>query len=127
MNTTGFNLKNYLEKKAFYEAAQGYIHGQTRAWQNCVRKKLNAGVGANDAWESCLEDFNKLGNKSDWIADNVHEDSIKVNAQCDGAQLQMGEYWKRIKQYKSKGMTTAQAVMKALDDAKDDAGKIPEK
>ena len=82
-----FNLKKHLEKTANYEGAQGYFVGQTRTWQNCVRLKLNAGASATESWQDCLDSYQKDNGTMKWIADNVHEDSIKKTAGED-AEMQ---------------------------------------
>ena len=63
-----FNLKKHLEKKAFYEGAQGYMQAQTRAWMNCVRSKLASGKQPQDCWMGCLEEYNKGTGRFDWVS-----------------------------------------------------------
>jgi len=65
MNKT-FNLKKCI-KKAFYEGAQGYMVGQTRAWMNCYKQKSDAKKGPQEAWNSCMEEYQKEANKSKWL------------------------------------------------------------
>jgi hypothetical protein len=123
MNKT-FNLKNFMEKKAHYEGVQGYMVAQTRAWQNCVRCKMADGKGAHDSWEKCLEEYQETQGTIDWVAKNCHKDENE-GVEKTAQQLQMGGYWERIKGYKSKGMTTAQAVSLALKDCEKAAQGIP--
>jgi len=63
-----FNLKQYV-KKAFYDDSRGYWNSQTRAWQNCYKQKCNGKVGPQDAWNSCLEEYQKTENKGKWLLD----------------------------------------------------------
>jgi hypothetical protein len=209
---SNFNLKS-LKKQSMFEGAQGYFIVQRRAWQNCIRCKLNDGKTANTAWEECLKEYQKSGNNAEWankhlpeglkkIASSVvdvekhlvdyfrklatqkptngdvfvqqlnmsriyadcpdlnpsrvellamdaglnviqdkkevrhgkvnvmfKDDGMPKTAACDGGtssgQAQMGKYWDRINKYKTKGKTTAQAVLATLDDCAKDAAKIP--
>lgn len=119
-----FNLKSFIEKRANYEGAQGYMVAQTRAWQNCVRCKQADGDSAQEAWEKCLEEYQKTNGTTDWVAKNCHKDE-KEGLAKSAQQLQMGGYWDVIKKYKSKGMTTAEAVSFALKDCETAAKNIP--
>jgi len=113
-----------MEKKANYEGAQGYMVAQTRAWQNCIRCKQSDGKSAQESWDKCLEEYQKTQGTTDWIAQNCHKsetEGLSKSAQ----QLQMGGYWDKIKGYKSKGMTTAEAVTFALKDCENAAKAIP--
>jgi hypothetical protein len=123
---SGFNLRRHLQKKANYEGAQGYFVAQTRSWQNCVRRKQMDGTSAQDAWEGCLQDYQQSGNNLDWVAQNCHEDDVKLQKKAQQAgQFQMGSYWDRIDHYKQRGLTTAQAVFAALGDCRRDGDDIP--
>jgi hypothetical protein len=102
-----FNLASFLTRKANYEGAQGYFQRQQRAWMNCVRCQLNEGKGAQDSWETCLDEYQKNGNSMDWAAAHVAEKVVRTA----GANY---DYSHLIKQYKAAGFTTAQAVAKAL-------------
>ena len=115
-----FNLKQYLTKQANYEGIQGYFVAQTRSWQNCVRAKLNKGASAQDAWQGCVDDYQKAPNNMDWVSKNTHEDELKKSAQY-GAQFQMGSYWHKIKKHQKNGLTVAQAVMEALKECEQEA------
>lgn len=121
-----FNLKNFMVKKAQYEGVQGYMIAQTRAWQNCVRCKQASGKGAQEAWEKCLEEYQKTQGTFDWISNNCHKDESEGLSK-KAQQLQMGPYWEGIKLYKGKGMTTAEAVSLALKDCETVAKNIPNK
>jgi hypothetical protein len=69
--TNAFNLKKFmkteLKKVAFYEDSRGYMNGQTRAWQNCYKQKCDQGKGPQDAWNGCLEEFQKAAKKAEWL------------------------------------------------------------
>ena len=65
MNNT-FNLKKYI-KKAFYEGASGYAVGQTRAWMNCYKQKSDQKKGPQEAWNSCMEEYQKEASKTKWL------------------------------------------------------------
>ena len=119
-----FNLKNFLEKKAYYEGVQGYMVAETRAWQNCVRCKMKDGKGAQESWESCLDEYQKMAGTTDWIEKNctkIEKEAVTKTAE----QLQMGVYWEKINGYRKKGMTTAEAVDMALRDCENAAKNIP--
>jgi len=127
-----FNLKKYLmQKKANYDGIQGYWVAQTRAWQNCVCHKQKKGASAQNAWQECLEQYQKGDGRLDWIADYVPEESSKITkiaqSMGEGGQLQMGSYWGRIKNKMKKGKTTGEAVLEALEECQADAKKIPSK
>jgi len=74
-----FNLKEQktLERKAFYEGVQGYMRMETRAWQNCYKQKYDAGMTPHNAWEDCLNSYQKAGNKADWLLKNASSDKEK--------------------------------------------------
>lgn len=59
-----FNLKSF-RKQAFYDSARGLMQTQTRAWQNCSKAKMEKGMGAQEAWNSCLEEYQKTSG-GDW-------------------------------------------------------------
>jgi hypothetical protein len=127
-----FNLKQHImHKMATYEGVQGYFVSQTRAWQNCVCSKQKENKSPQDAWDECLGEYQKSSSNLDWVKKHLPgEDSkTKKTAQqmSGGAQLQMGSYWGKIQKNMKKGMTTGQAVMKALDDCRKEADSIPEK
>ena len=119
-----FNLKSFIEKRAYYEGVQGYMVAQTRAWQNCVRCKQSEGNGAQESWQKCLDEYQKTAGTFDWIAKNCHKDE-KEGLEKEAQQVQMGSYWEKIKSYKGKGLTTAEAVSKALKDCEVEAKNIP--
>ena len=126
-----FNLKKYLEKQAsnYSEGAQGYFLAQTRAWMNCTKIKLEAGMGAQEAWQSCLEDYEKSDGTLGWVGKYASDLSTELEKQGQAAgggyQLQMDPYWDRIKSKMGKGKTAGQAVLETLDECKKDADKIP--
>ena len=126
-----FNLKKFLEKRATYEGAQGYFLGQTRAWINCTKKRLDAGSTPNDAWTECLEDYQKGGGGMSWVekhAADLADDLKKRGQTSDGdCQLQMAPYWDRIGKKVKAGKSVGEAVMETLDECKKDAEKIPAK
>ena len=53
-----FNLKSYM-KTAFYEDVRGYWMGQERAWMDKYKEKVDSGKDPNEAWQECLEEYNK--------------------------------------------------------------------
>jgi len=106
-----FNLSQHLTqltKTANYEGAQGYFVLQRRAWQNCVRCKLNDKKSAHAAWQECLDEYQKTGNNLEWASAHVAEKVIK------SAQVQVGTYGHRVQRYQQQGLTVAQAVMRTL-------------
>ena len=126
---TTFNLKRYLEKKANYEGAQGYWKAQTRAWMNCTKTKLDAGMSAQEAWQGCLDEYQKGDDNMGWVGTYAADalDKLKKQAQVSngGDQMQMGAYWDRIKKKVDEGKTVGQAVLETLDECSKDAEKIP--
>ena len=59
-----FNLDKFT-KKAFYEGGKGLIAPQTRAMMNCTKIKRDKGMSAQEAWNSCIEEYNN-NKKNDW-------------------------------------------------------------
>lgn len=125
-----FNLKQHtLLKTATYEGVQGYFVAQTRAWQNCVCSKQKNKKTAQEAWNECLGEYQTTRSNLEWVSKHLPEDrsQTKKTAQYSIGQLQMGSYWNKIQKNLKKGLTSGQAVMKALDDCRKEAEKIPEK
>ena len=54
-----FNLSKFL-KKAFYDDGKGLIQTQSRSWMNCSKQKRDAGMGAQEAWQECLKEYQTL-------------------------------------------------------------------
>jgi hypothetical protein len=63
-----FNLKKYI-KKAFYDDARGHMQGQTRAMQNCYKQQCDKKKQPQEAWNNCIEEYNKAANKGKWLMD----------------------------------------------------------
>jgi hypothetical protein len=126
-----FNLKKYLEKTANYEGAQGYFLGQTRAWINCTKRHLDAGSTPNDAWNGCLDEYQKGDGCMSWVKKYAADlaDELQKRGQISGGdyQLQMAPYWDRIDKKVKAGKSVGEAVMETLDECKKDADKIPPK
>lgn len=59
-----FNLDKF-NKKAFYDGGNAAIKSQTRCMMNCYKAKMDAGKTANEARESCVEEYNNAKN-NDW-------------------------------------------------------------
>ena len=78
---TAFNLKKYI-KKAFYEDGRGYMQSQTRSWMNCYKQKCDSGKGPQEAWNGCLEEYNKTAEKGKWL-ENYGADNDKINDRAD--------------------------------------------
>jgi len=122
-----FNLKAFIQKRANYEGAQGYMRAQTRAWMNCTKLKMQAGSQPQEAWFSCCDEFQKGDQKMDWVSKYASDAGwiLKV-AEYGEYQLQMGPYWDKIqKKVKSGGKTMGQAVMEALEEFQNEGSKIP--
>lgn len=62
-----FNLKQYIKKFAFYDDARGYWVGQTRAWMNCYKQQCDKKKGPQEAWNTCLDEYQKSANKGNWL------------------------------------------------------------
>ena len=63
MKKQTFNLKQH--RTAYYDDARGQSQTQTRSWMNCYKAKVDKGMAAQAAWESCLKDYQTLAN-GDW-------------------------------------------------------------
>lgn len=61
-----FNLKKYI-KKAFYDDVRGHMQAQTRAWQNCYKQQCDKKKQPQEAWNTCLEEYQKAENKGKWV------------------------------------------------------------
>ena len=61
-----FNLKKYI-KKAFYDDARGHMMGETRAWMNCYKQQCDKKKGPQEAWNICLEEYQKTAEKGKWL------------------------------------------------------------
>ena len=68
-----FNLKQYI-KTAFYDDARGYMQGQTRAWSNCYKQQCDKKKGPQEAWNTCMEEFQKTADKGKWLLDYAGAD-----------------------------------------------------
>ena len=82
---SGFNMKAYLSKQSHYEGVQGYMVAQTRAWQNCVKCKQDAGKTAQEAWQDCINEYGGKKSNEEWgyeYASDVN-DKIKKKASSD--------------------------------------------
>ena len=62
---TVFNLSKFV-KQAFYEDDRGYWTMQGRAWKNCYKKKSDEGMQPQEAWNSCLGEYQGFENKAKW-------------------------------------------------------------
>lgn len=66
MNKLTFNLKKSgFVKKAFNDGAKPGMM-KARQFMNCQKLKLDSGMQAQEAWESCLKEFQISKEKSDW-------------------------------------------------------------
>lgn len=61
-----FNLQKYI-RTAFYDDARGYWNGQTRAWMNCYKQKSDRNVSPQEAWNNCLDEYQKTADKGKWM------------------------------------------------------------
>jgi hypothetical protein len=66
---TTFNLNKFV-KKAFNDDGRGLMLGLSRSWMNAYRSKLNDGMNPQEAWFSCLEEFQKDSGK-DWTLNHA--------------------------------------------------------
>jgi hypothetical protein len=64
MKTHTFNL-NKFKKTAYYDDAKAIMQNQTRSMMNCYKAKLDSGMSANDALDSCLKEYQD-SNSSKW-------------------------------------------------------------
>ena len=58
---TSFNLKNF-RKHAYYDDGRGLTQEMTRACMNCQKEKREKGIGAQEAWFSCIDEYNNQKN-----------------------------------------------------------------
>jgi hypothetical protein len=64
MKIIKFNLDNF-RKQAYYDDAKGLMQSESRAWMNCYKTKVSAGVSPQEAINSCMEEYQKK-NSNDW-------------------------------------------------------------
>ena len=64
MKRTTFNLSKF-RKLAYYEDAKGLMQTQSRSMMNCYKLKVEAGMGAQKAISSCIDEYQTLSN-GDW-------------------------------------------------------------
>ena len=62
-----FNLKQY--KTAFYDDAGGHMKSQTRALSNCYKQQCDKNKSPQEAWNICIEEYQKSEKKDKWIMD----------------------------------------------------------
>lgn len=105
-----FNLKRYLEKTANYEGVQGYWKGQTRAWQNCCKAKLDKGSNPQKAWQGCLDEYQTGEGNMAWAGKYAADSSPSLQKQAS----EMAPYHNQIMAKIATGKTTAQAVMETI-------------
>jgi hypothetical protein len=55
-----FNLSKFM-KTAYYDDGKGLMQTQSRSWANCSKQKMDSGMGAQEAWQSCLKEYQTLG------------------------------------------------------------------
>lgn len=86
---TSFNLKKYV-KKAFYDGASGCMLGQTRAWMNCYKQQSDKKKGPQEAWNTCMEEYQKTADKGKWLlnygADKEEGAKPQLSAKTPAAQ-----------------------------------------
>lgn len=66
-----FNLK-----KANYDGGRGLIQTQTRNWSNCQKAKMESGMGAQEAWNSCLKEYQTMSG-GEWAGKYAAHESKK--------------------------------------------------
>lgn len=109
---TQFNLKKFLKKQASYEGAQGYFSAQSRAWCNCFRDKLRSSKKPQQAWESCLEEYDKAGGNAPWALKYAAKNSAGLQKE---AELQEDKsYGETIHKNLESGLSIKAAIFKAL-------------
>ena len=104
-----FNLKSFLEKTANYEGAQGYMLAQTRAWMNCTKQKLASKMSPQDAWQSCLDEFQKGDKKMSWVGKYASELSSKITQEGS-------DYSEKLAANVKAGMPLSEAVVAAIEE-----------
>lgn len=77
-----FNLKKF-RKKSYYEGDRGYWQRDTRAWSNCLKKKMDGkDKSYQDAYNECLKEYNDL-EKDKWLFEYTECDSDSKNDRID--------------------------------------------
>ena len=123
-----FNFKEFMQKRANYEGAQGYWKAQTRAWQNCCKTKWEKGSTPQQGWQDCLDEYQGGEGNMGWVGKYANDaaEALKKTAEA-GDQMQMGPYWDRIRTRMASGKTPGQAVLETLAECTKEAQNIPEK
>lgn len=107
-----FNLKTYLEKKASYEGAQGYFSAQSRAWNNCYKKKLDSDTNASDAWCECLDEYQSTSGNAAWAIKHAGVSADKLQKDAEGSS-----YADVIRRKIDEGLQPKRAIFEALDES----------
>jgi hypothetical protein len=123
-NEHEFNYKSFLQKRANYEGAQGYMRAQSRAWMNCTKRKMEDGTEPQEAWFSCCDEFQKGDQNMEWVSKYASEDSDKLLKTADDYQVQMAPYWEKIHQkVRLAGKTLDQAVVEVVKELRESRSK----
>lgn len=64
-----FNLKQYIKKIAFYDDDRGHWVSQTRAWSNCYKQQSDKKKSPQEAWNTCMKEYQDCEDKGKWILD----------------------------------------------------------
>ena len=82
---TSFNLSKF-KKTAFYDDGRGLVQKQTRAYMNCYKAKMDKGMSAQEAWQSCLEEYQKSAT-NDWGTKYASIGSQTKNKKVEGKTI----------------------------------------
>ena len=112
-----FNLSQWIAKRANYEGAQGYMQAQTRAWMNCCRDKMSGkNASAQEAWQSCLDEYQKGEGREDWVGKYAKDMAGMLKTAASRPS-----YARRIARKMAGGLTAQQAVLSVLARLADDS------
>jgi hypothetical protein len=108
-----FNLKSYIAKQAnfAFEGSQGYFLAQSRAWMNCSKCQREKGKTAQEAWQTCFDEFQKGDRKLSWLESYAKDEVAGVPKEA------AVDYAPEIVKMASEGVPMQEAVMGAIKTA----------
>lgn len=78
MKNLKFNLsKSSMGKKSMYDGGSPQVKEMTRMFSNCQKAKLDKGMGAQEAWQSCLEEYQKNKKNKDWTTKYAKSNKVE--------------------------------------------------
>ena len=109
-----FSTKKFLEKRAFYEGAQGYSHAHGRAWCNCIRENMDGDDPSfQKAWENCWEEYQETGTNYDWALKYASKEVKQFGLKAEGDN-KLGKYADAVKSMVDKGYPWKTVISHAI-------------